>query len=241
MLKEEFEFIAHGPLQGPAQKLVVLLHGYGVNAGYMDKVAQAVLERIPEALVLCPQAPGLMDLPPEDQRDDLTVAPPEEARNPPEGLNPEQQREWFEITHSLEGMNEALLALAERLNCFIDDKRDDLGIEDRDIALMGFSQGGTVALYTACTRQEAVGCAVAHSTIVMDTKGFTAQPPVLFIYGNEDKSFSMKDFEDKAVKPLQSYVTDLQVREVKGLGHRTNTKSRAITADYIANKLSGPR
>ncbi len=240
MLKQQFDYIAHGPKQGPARKLVILLHGYGVNARYMEKLAQEVIRSVSDALVLCVNAPERMDLP-KGGHQDLTVFPPQEATAPPEGLGPDDQLEWFAITLSAAEMKDALLAVAKKLNAFIDDQRDTLGIRDSDIAIMGFSQGGAVALYTACTRDRKIAAAVGHSTIVIDTDKFTTRPPVLLVHGTADKNFPLREFRRLSAVPLKAFLSDLEIKEVRDLGHTTNRFSRKIVADFISARLNGPR
>ena len=217
----------------------MLIHGYGVNATYMDKMAAEIIKEIPDAMVVSPQAPNAMALPQADRQENLHVPLPDEATAPPQGLDPATQREWFPITDSPAQMHGDLLKAAKKMNDFIDSHRDALGIGEQDIAIMGFSQGGAVALYTACTRDRQIACVAAHSTIVMDTRDFKSKPPALLIYGTADPVFSEERYQKQSILPLKGYLLDFRVETVSGLKHRTNEPSRRAVAAYIRDRLGG--
>jgi phospholipase/carboxylesterase len=216
---------------------VILIHGYGVNAGFMDRMAEEILREIPDARVICPEAPDRMTLPADDHRCDLALRPPEEARNPPPELSPDMQREWFPITGAPAELHRAASAVAKRMNDFIDGQRDALGIGDKDIAIMGFSQGGAVALYTAFTRPAEVACVVGHSAIVIHTRDFTTRPPTLLVYGTDDRTLSEHQYENNAVAPLRAHLSQLEISVIKAMGHTTTGHSRALVANFIKTRL----
>jgi phospholipase/carboxylesterase len=230
--EESIEFIAEGPVSGKAKQLVVLLHGLGFNAEHMLGLALAVRERLPDALVVMPR--GL-------ERFSRGTGRPDNFFTLPVQLAAEakpafEQRQWFPIDGTWAEIQANMERLAPRLNAFIDAQRDALGIEDENIALMGFSQGGGVALATAFSRHSAIGCVVGHSTLVRPDKSFTAKPPTLFIYGTADEEFSAAKYEE-IIQDLRDYLAEVDVGIVPGLSHRTSSASRMLAADYIAHHL----
>jgi phospholipase/carboxylesterase len=232
MSRKEFNYIAHGGARRP-KKLVLLFHGYGVDASIMEKMAQEVLAQMPDARVICPQAPDVMDLP----AGDTFLPPPEEALRPPPGLRSDLQREWFSIALPPEQIHRKLTQTAEALNRFIDAERDRLGLQDSDIALMGFSQGGAVALYTGCLRRPPPACVVGHSSLILNTSGFSSRPPVLAIYGGADPTFSEEVYRAFLLEPLAGYLKDLTVRKFDAVGHSTTAETRRLAASFMKQKL----
>ena len=227
------DYVMRGPAKGPVRKLVVLIHGYGRDAAVMEKMADAILAEIPDARVVMPQAPEPMRRPDDETGNLLKI--PAEVREP----GPGGERQWFDIAGDAATLHERVVRVARRMNDFIDNQRDVLGLTDADIAIMGFSQGGGVALYTALTRAAPVRCVVGHSTILLGDSTFRRCPPALLIYGDADPEFPQKMFAGTAAA-VRQYGDDVTVRVVPGLGHTTSRESRDVAARFIRDKFKGP-
>jgi phospholipase/carboxylesterase len=239
-----FEYLAFGPEKGQPTKLIVLLHGYGRNAHYMKKMADAARAAVPGALVICPHGPEPLDTAamghdPDDKKHLLHI--PQDAKDSNGGNDPSLRRQWFRIDGRAADLMPRIQVAAGHLNKFIDHQRDILGIKDRDIVLMGFSQGGGLALYTAFTRAHDLGGMVCHSSIVVQKKPdpkMVSRPETFYIYGTMDPEFSQTRFCD-TFNWLQGY-TGGKVTEktVKDMGHYTNAESRRHCADFMKKVLA---
>lgn len=229
-LSSAFAYNARGAAPDRARQLVILLHGYGRSAALMEKVADAILDTLPTARIIMPEAPEKMDRP-ADERDNLLRVPADVRA--PDGL---PERQWFDIRGDAAALRQRVAGVTARLNDFIDAQRDLLGLQDKDIALMGFSQGGAVALYTALSRAAEIRCVVGHSTIFVGQAAFRSRPPVLHIYGGADPEFSQQRFADTAAA-LAHFTDRLTVRKIDGLVHKTSAESRAAVARYIADSF----
>lgn len=222
-----YDFIVRGPAQGPARRLVVLLHGYGRNAHFMDKMADAILAEVPDARIVMPMAPETMRRP-ADETGNLLKVPGDVKKSDGQGA----ELQWFDIEGGPKELRERVIRAATRMNQFIDNQRDMMGIKDDDIAIMGFSQGGGVALYSALMRDNKVRCVVGHSTIFLGDTSFKSRPPVLLLHGAADPEFPQALFR-QAEDAMKKYTDSLTTRLVPNLGHTTNKESRGIVARYV--------
>ncbi len=227
------EYLQQTPKSGPVEQLVVLLHGYGRDASLMKKLADEVQARLPQALILMPHAPEGY----EDHSGDEghAVRLPEQLRgDDPDDFEVGARRKWFSIKGAtIEEVSRRVDNVTALVNDFISAHRDAHGLSDSNVALMGFSQGGVVALYSAYHRDTPIACVVGHSTIFMGGLGLKSNPATLYLYGLADEEFEPERYELSAAL-LKGYIPDATVQAVPDLRHTTNTESRSIVADYIA-------
>lgn len=231
---DAFDYVCRGKTVGQPRHLVILLHGYGRNAAAMEKMADEVELLLPEALIVMPQGPEICAVP-EDDRGNLLKVP--QVVRADRLAARQDRRQWFAVDGSVDDIHRRLAAVAEKLNIFIDNKRDLLGLKDSQIALMGFSQGGGQALYTALHRPQALGCVVAHSAPYFGLSNIVGKHPVLYLYGIEDEEFSLTHYQGSATR-LAAHIDELYIEAVPGLSHKTSDQSRKIVARYIKEKLA---
>lgn len=227
------EYLEQAPKSGPVRQIVVLLHGYGRNAALMQKLADEVHLRLPQAIIFMPHAPEEYE---EHVSDDNVLRVPEQLRgDDPGSFSPGMRRKWFSIAGAtLEEVTRRVFKVTDLINDFMSEKMTQYNLQDQDVALMGFSQGGVVALYTAYHRPRSIACVVGHSTIFMQGMDLQSKPPTLYLYGLDDEEFPPQRYETAAAF-VKAHVPDTTVRAVEGLRHTTNAESRAIVADFIAD------
>jgi phospholipase/carboxylesterase len=230
-LRDIFQYVAWNPAAGPARQMVVLLHGIGTRGDIMLKQAQEVAAVLPHARIVAPHGPEPY-APPLRREGDLLRAPDMIGVGPVE-----DPRQWFGIGGSLGDIREKLQGVAQKINEFIDNQRDITGVADKDIAIIGFSQGGGTALYTAFLRAQEIGAVVGHSTIFYAEPQMNSRPPTLFLYGDADRQFTQKAYQDAAAQ-VMSHVPDAEIRVVEELDHCTSRESRKIAAAFIRNHLA---
>ena len=240
-----FEYLSFLPESGQVRKIAFILHGYGVNASYVRKIAYAYQEHMDDVLVVAPQAPELCSG--EDHGDGGFLPIPQQMIDdrsvPASDLDPEQ-RQWFGIeTPDIDVMATRMDKVVRRLNDFADDICAAHGLTSADAAMTGFSQGGAVALCAAYMRGDnPFKCAISHSSIFFAYEafngdgGFTSTCPTFFIYGNNDEEFSVKVFEN-AAQAIGAHASHFEVQEIDGLKHKTDKRSRKEMAHYLARHL----
>lgn len=235
-------------------RLVILLHGYGRNAHYMDKMAEAAREAVANARILSIHGPEPM------MGTEIAGAAQDHYLHMPQEMQAELQeaeldadpllrsqirRQWFAIDGRAAELFPRIERAALDMNAFIDAQRDALNLDDRAILLMGFSQGAGLALYTAFTREQELGGMICHSSIIIQNpdaagKGdpkLLSRPRVFYIYGEEDPEFPQARFHD-TFNWIQNFTGGRGVEKtVAGLGHYTNAKSRQFCAAFMRDVL----
>ena len=149
---------------GPTRQLVVLLHGYGADGNDLIPLGEVWRAALPDAAFVAPDGP--------EPCGEFSVG-----------------RQWFPL--SLRDRSEIVagLATAERtLTAFVDDHLKSLGLGNRDLALVGFSQGAMLALDVGLRRPGPIAGIVAFSGLLASSP-LPAQapfPPVLLGHGEVD-------------------------------------------------------
>lgn len=231
-----FECLALTPERDPPAKIILLLHGYGRDASLMQKLADEIAGKLPQALIVMPHAPEAFEAPDSDHGNLLRV--PEQLRaDDPEDSSPRARRQWFSIrAASLKDLAAGLARASEGVNRLITELCGQYQLADRDVAVMGFSQGGGVALFTAYMREQDLACAVGHSTIFIESPHYKSAPPTLYLYGEEDEEFDDRHYGPGAAA-VKAYAANATIMSLPGLRHTTSTESRTIVADFIVRHL----
>ncbi|KAA2214787.1 alpha/beta hydrolase [Teichococcus oryzae] len=157
-----------GPRSGHAPRvIVVLLHGYGADGNDLIDLAPHWAQAVPDALFISPHAP----LP---------------CEGGPYG------RQWFSLQDRSPAM---LLAGAQAARPLLDEaiaaECAAAGLPETHVALMGFSQGAMMALFTGLRRPAAPAAILAYCGRLIGEELLPAEiasrPPVLIVHGEVDE------------------------------------------------------
>jgi phospholipase/carboxylesterase len=161
-----------GPSQPPAaggkpKQLVVLLHGYGSNGDDLIGLAPFFAQALPEAEFLSPNAPFPCEI-------------------SPMGF------QWFGLEdRSPEMKLGGVRMAAEIVDPFLDAELSKRGLEDRDLALIGFSQGTMMSLHVGPRRPNRIGGILGFSGALIAPHLLSAEmkskPPVFLVHGTADQ------------------------------------------------------
>lgn len=212
-----------GPSQAPksggaAKQLVVLLHGLGADGNDLIGLAPNWAGALPDAAFIAPDAPLPCDMGPFG-------------------------RQWF----SLQEFSQASIAqgarrAADPLNRFIDGELARHGLDDSQLALVGFSQGCMMALYVALRRPAPCAGVVGYSGMLVDGENLggelASRPPVLLVHGEDDPVVPPQCLgaAEAALKAL-----DVQVwaHSRPGLAHGIDPQGMAWGGDFLGRVLGG--
>lgn len=152
---------------GSARQLIVFLHGLGADGNDLIGLAEHWAERLPHAHFASPHAPEPCDMAPIG-------------------------RQWFSLrTRDSAALLDGVRRAAPILNDYLDAKLKALGLTDRALALVGFSQGTMTSLYVAYRRPSGVGAVLGYSGMMIGAERLPeearSKPPTLLIHGDADE------------------------------------------------------
>ena len=149
----------------PPKQLVVLLHGYGADGKDLIALGQQWQTIMPDAAFVAPNAPD------------------------PCGQAP-MGRQWFPLTsRDPEERWKGCTMAAPGLDTFLDAELAKHGLDDRKLAIVGFSQGTMMALHVGLRRRHAPAAIVGFSGLLVGPEHLEAvasPPPVLLTHGSDD-------------------------------------------------------
>ena len=147
----QFEHLEQAPASGrSADRVVIVLHGYGSNASRSMEQAPWVSEAFSDAQIYAPEGtfPFVPLLDPKN---------PEMSEEPVEG-----RRVWYH-RYSEATRQEGLATTREMLDAYIDECAGANGLDRERVALVGLSQGAITLLNCVPFFVRPVGAAIAHS------------------------------------------------------------------------------
>lgn len=204
------------PESAPApDRLIFLLHGWGSDGTDLMGLAPTLAETFPEAMYLAPDAPE------------------------PCSANP-MGRQWFALDVDQasidKGPDSALPMLVDLITVMMEETK--LGFEQ--VYLVGFSQGGMMALHAGMRLPEAIGGVVSFSGALLApdrlSDELTARPRVLLIHGEDDE---VVPFQAMAIAKsvLKDNGIEAEAIARAGLGHGIDLEGIKQATDFI-NKSS---
>jgi phospholipase/carboxylesterase len=198
---------------GPASKakpaqLVILCHGLGADAFDLIDLAPSWQHALPDAVFASVHAPF-----PHDS-----------------GMG----RQWWSVAdRSPSVMAEGARTAAPYLHGFIDAELARLGLPADAYALMGFSQGAMIALFTGLRRPTAPRAILAYSGALIAPETLPAElanrAPVLLVHGEDDDVVPASRSRDAAAT-LAAAEVPVEAHYIPRLGHGLDDSGLALGA-----------
>ena len=139
------EIATFGNGENPS-KLFIMLHGYGADKDDLIGLAPQFAEHFPDAYFISPNAPHSCEMSPFGYQ-------------------------WFGLRNfSEKELIEGVEDVAPILNNFIDRQLAKFNLEEKDLVLLGFSQGAMIALYVALRREKPVAGVISFSGLLNCTE-----------------------------------------------------------------------
>jgi phospholipase/carboxylesterase len=210
---------SHPPRSGKRpSRLVILLHGLGADGNDLIGLAPYWAPLLPEAEFLSPNAPFPCDMAPYGYQ-------------------------WFSSQdRSDEARLAGVRAAAPILDAFIDEALEERGLEDRDLTLVGFSQGTMMALFVGLRREQPVAGIVGFSgrliaPELLETE-LRARPPVLLVHGTEDPLVPYSSLAE-AKSALDGLGVPVDTLTCPRIGHSIDENGLRRGAAFLKEVLGG--
>ncbi len=207
-----------GPEFGPAseggiKQLVILCHGLGADGNDLIGLAPYFARTLPDAKFISPNAPFACDMAPFGYQ-------------------------WFSLQERTE---EAMLAGARMarpiLDKFIDDQLAKHNLTEDKLALIGFSQGTMMSVFTTPRREKPVAGVIGYSGRLIGAETLADEvkstPPMVLINGDQDELVP-GEVQPIAVKALTDAGIDVQGHMRPGLDHSIDEVGIQIGMEFLA-------
>ncbi len=211
---------ATAPRTGEPRQLVVLLHGWGADGNDLIGLARPLQASLPNARFASPHAPDPCD------------------QNP-------MGRQWYSfMDRRPDRMRKGIDRAADLINAYLDRELERLGLDNRALALGGFSQGCMMALHVALRRTPGIAAVAGFSGMLIAEESLEAdirsRPPVFLAHGDADQVVPF-DMLHGAVATLARHEVPVQWHACRGVGHGIDPEALKAAGAFLKEALRSGR
>jgi len=195
---------------------VILLHGYGGDGKDISMLTLHWKRFLPNTIFLCPNA-----------HEKCTINP--------------TGYQWFDLTkddlhYILEESKNAEIKLKQ----FIEEVKNEYGLENSKICLSGFSQGCMMSINLGLTSNENYNCIVGFSGKIINQKDLikrkNSSTKMLLIHGDKDEVVS-PTFLLEAKDFLIRNNIEVETKMIKNCEHHIPVEASSIALNYIKDNF----
>ncbi len=152
-------------LRNKPKQAVILCHGYGGDGKDISSLAINWQRFLPDAIFLCPNAPEI-------------------CNDNPQGF------QWFDMTLDKDAVLEKSLIAEKKLIFFLDQISENLELEFKNLALVGFSQGCMISIQVGLKNKKKINCVIGYSGKIINQKylsnNINSKPKLFLMHGDND-------------------------------------------------------
>lgn len=196
----------------PPRQVVLLLHGVGADGNDLIGLAPFFQQVLPDAAFFSPNAPQSFDMAPFGYQ-------------------------WFSLRDfSPEARLKGTRAAAPILDHYIDHLLAIFGLAEKDMALIGFSQGAMMALYVGLRRARPLAGIVGYSGMLVAPESLASdlrsRPPVLLVHGEADGVVPVAAL-DQAKTALDVNKVPVRAHVRPGLAHGIDEEGIRLAQEFL--------
>ena len=200
----------------PPKNVVILCHGYGGDGNDISILANYWKNFLPETLFICPDAPEVCKVNPTGYQ-------------------------WFDLMDQTEDeiLSKSLIA-EKKLNHFINELIEKNKVDNKNIALVGFSQGCMISIQTAIKRKDQIKCLIGYSGKLLNKdhlqKNINSRPEIYLMHGDIDQVVPINSLlEAKHFFNENKYKINTKI--FKGCEHRIPNEGLSIGLEFLKKNL----
>lgn len=206
------------PVNGPAQQLVVFLHGYGADGNDLIALGKQWQALLPQAAFVSPNAPQPCD-------------------------NAPGRYQWFALARiDPNETQRGTESAAPILEAFLDEELERLNLSPDKLALVGFSQGTMMALHVGLRRPTPPAAIIGYSGMVVAPERLpefsNGAPPIYLQHGDQDQVIPVQALFLSA-SALGAAGLPVQWRMAPGMGHGIDADGLVMGGLLLAGAFSG--
>lgn len=205
------------PVSKTIEKIVILFHGYGASGNDLLSLAVDWQKDMPNTLFLLPNAPTI--------------------------LNMSGGYQWFDLPDvKYQTMQRNIDPVLPIVQNYIDQVSQKYQIQEENIALVGFSQGGMMAIATALIRTRPVAAVLSYSGAFVLPEAYQVNTavPVLLIHGDLDQVVPLI-YQEVSQKALMMRGVSVNTYICKNIAHGINQEGIRIGRDFLWQNLNAPQ
>ena len=195
---------------------IILLHGYGGDGKDISMLSMNWKRHLPNTIFICPNG------------------------HEPCAINP-SGFQWFDLTNDDPNyILEQTIKAEKKLHKFIEEIKNEFNLENKNICLVGFSQGCMMSLNLGLTSYEEFNCIIGFSGKIINQNDLRIRKKVstktLLIHGDSDQVVSpsyMLEAKDFFIRNNIEIETHL----IKNCDHHIPIEASSIALNYILKKI----
>jgi len=201
---------------GAARGITVLLHGWGADGADLMDLAPMIAARLPGVVFAAPDGPEAC------------------SANP-------MGRQWFDLNQDQAGIDNGPHQAEGGIMSLIEELREPHGLGLDKVALIGFSQGGMMALHAGMRLPAPLAGIVSFSGALLAPDRLerekTATPPVLLVHGRDDQVVPYQALTIAEAVLNQAGVKVTSVTR-DGLGHGIDGEGLEAAITFLADAFA---